>query len=149
MYHWIVRRRTVETFAQLSRGEWEAATAGLADDVWHVFPGRHPLGGERHTRAGVARWFERLDHLFPGHTFRVHRVASRGWPWDTWVAVQWSAELRPAVGEPYENHGSHWIRIRWGKVRSFHAYLDTQLIAEACEEMARAGVAEADAPPIG
>ncbi len=149
MYHQFVRRRMVRVFDQLSRGEWEAACAGLAEDVWHVFPGEHPLGGERNTRVEVMRWFERLGRLFPGHTFRVHRVVSRGWPWSTWVAVQWSAELRPAVGEPYENHGAHWLHIRWGKVRSFHAYLDTQLIAKACEEMARAGVAEAAAPPIG
>jgi ketosteroid isomerase-like protein len=148
MYHSIVRRRTEAMFARLSRGEWQAVSGALAENVWHVFPGQHPLGGERHTRAGVGRWLERLGRLFPGHDFRVHRVVSRGWPWRTWVAVQWSAELRPAVGAPYENHGAHWIQIRWGKVTSFHGYLDTQLIATACEEMARAGIAEAGAPPI-
>ncbi len=136
-------------FDRLSDGEWQAATAGLAEDVWHVFPGRHPLGGERHTRAAVERWFERLGRLFPVHTFEVHRVVSRGWPWSTWVAVQWRATLQPAVGESYENEGAHWIHLRWGKVRSFHAYLDTQLVADACLEMERAGIAEAGAPPIG
>jgi ketosteroid isomerase-like protein len=149
MYRLIVQRQIVEMFGKLSRGEWQAVSAALAEDVWHVFPGEHPLGGERRSREAVRRWFERLGRLFPGHSFEVHRVASRGWPWSTWIAVQWSAELRPAVGEPYENHGAHWIHVRWGKVRSFHAYLDTQLIARACEEMARAGVAEAAAPQIG
>jgi ketosteroid isomerase-like protein len=148
VYRLIVRRRILETFERLSRGEWEAISSGLAEDVWHVFPGEHPLGGERHSREAVMRWFERLGRLFPGHSFQVERVISRGWPWSTWVAVQWSAELRPAVGRPYENHGAHWLHIRWGKLRSFHAYLDTQLIARACEEMAQAGVAEAAAPPI-
>jgi ketosteroid isomerase-like protein len=123
-------------------------TDHLAADVLHVFPGDHPLGGERRDRAAVVRWFERLERLFPGHAFRVQRTLSGGWPWDTWVALQWIAELRPAIGEPYTNHGTHWVRIRWGRVTSFHAYLDTQLIAEACEEMAAAGIAEAEAPPI-
>jgi ketosteroid isomerase-like protein len=149
MYGLLVRRRSEEMFTRLNRGEWKAIVEGLAEDVQHVFPGESPLGGERHTRAEVIRWFERLDHLFPGHAFRVHRVLSRGWPWNTWVAVQWSAEMRPAFGEPYENHGAHWIQIRWGKVRGFHAYLDTQRIADACAEMAEAGIAEASAPPIG
>lgn len=149
MYHLIVRRRAAAVFTRLSKGEWSAVADDLAEDVRHVFPGDNPLGGERRRRADVVHWFERLERLFPGHAFRVHRVVSRGWPWNTWVAVQWSAELRPAVGKPYENHGAHWIQIRWGKVKSLHAYLDTQRIDEACRAMARAGVAEAKALPIG
>jgi ketosteroid isomerase-like protein len=149
MYGMIVRRQSTETFARLSRGEWKRVTNSLADDVRHVFPGDSPLGGERRSRAEVIRWFERLDRLFPGHTFAVHRVVSRGWPWNTWVAVQWSVEMQPAAGEPYENHGSHWIQIRWGRVVAFHAYLDTQRIDEACRAMARKGVPEAVADPIG
>jgi ketosteroid isomerase-like protein len=64
------------------------------------------------------------------------------------VAVQWTARLRPAAGEAYENDGTHWLLIRRGKVTAFHAYLDTQLIAAACEEMARRGIDEAAAEPI-
>lgn len=128
--------------------DWGGSIDALAEDVHHVFPGNHPLGGERHSRDAVVRWFERLDRLFPGHEFTVHHVVSRGWPWDTWVAVQWSAKLRPRTGEPYTNHGAHWLRIRWGKVIGLHAYLDTQRVAEACEAMAQAGVVEAAEAPI-
>ena len=148
MYHAIVRRRTAEMFARLSRGEWDAMLAGLADDVHHVFPGDNPLGGERHTKDAVARWFERLARLFPGHDFEVHRVASTGWPWSTWVCVRWSARLSPAAGDPYTNDGTHWIHLRWGKATYFHAYLDTELISGACAHMASHGIEEASAPPI-
>jgi ketosteroid isomerase-like protein len=148
MYHAIVRRRAVGVFGRLDRGEWGSLLATLAEDVHHSFPGDHPLGGERRTRQAVLRWLERLDRLFPGHAFQVHRVSSRGWPWDTWVAVQWSARLAPQVGEPYTNHGTHWIQIRWGRVSSLHAYLDTQLIADACRSMVERGVLEAGAEPI-
>ena len=75
-------------------------------------------------------------------------MPGRGPPWSTWVAVQWTARLRPAEGEDYTNHGSHWIHLRWGKATYFHAYLDTELIADACHEMARRGVEEAAAGPI-
>jgi ketosteroid isomerase-like protein len=148
MYHALVRRQVRTVFRRLGESDWAPLLADTAEDVHHVFPGEHPLGGERHTRAAVERWFERLGHLFPGHDFKVHRVISRGWPWSTWVAVSWTAYLRPREGEPYENHGTHWIQIRWGKAVYFHAYLDTQLIARACEAMAKAGVAEAAAAPI-
>jgi ketosteroid isomerase-like protein len=96
----------------------------------------------------VARWFERLDRLFPGHEFDVRRIASRGWPWSTWVAVEWVAHLVPAAGPPYENEGSHWIHIRWGRVTYFHGYLDSQRVADACAEMTAAGIDEAAAAPI-
>jgi ketosteroid isomerase-like protein len=56
--------------------------------------------------------------------------------------------MRPRAGEPYVNDGVHWIHLRWGKVSGFHAYLDTQRVAEACAEMARLGVSEAAAAPI-
>ena len=148
MYHAIVRRRTAQMFERLSSGDWQPAVEGLSDDVHHAFPGDHPLGGERHTREAVSAWFERLGRLFPGHEFEVHRVVSRGWPWSTWVAVQWTAELRPQVGSSYTNHGAHWLHIRWGKATYFHAYLDTQRVAVACREMADRGVEEAAAPPI-
>ena len=147
MYHLTVRWRTARMFELLSH-DWQGTVEGLSEDVHHVFPGNHPLGGERHSREAVLRWFERLDRLFPGHEFQVHRVVSRGWPWSTWVAVQWSAELRPQIGEPYVNQGAHWLHLRWGKVVRLHAYLDSQLVAEACEVMAQAGVTEATAAPI-
>ena len=148
MYHGLVRRRTAQMFHRLTSGDWRSAVAGLSDDVRHVFPGDHPLGGERHTRKAASAWFERLDRLFPGHDFEVHRVISRGWPWSTWVAVQWTAQLSPRKGSAYTNDGAHWIHLRWGKVTYLHAYLDTQRVAAACREMADHGVEEAAELPI-
>jgi ketosteroid isomerase-like protein len=144
----IVRRRIARVFDLLGHGAWQEIVDGLAPDVHHVFPGEHPLGGERHSRAAVLLWFERLGRLFPGHDFEVERVVVAGWPWEMWVAVQWRARLSPLAGDPYENEGAHWLHIRRGKVVAFHAYLDTQRIAAACAEMAQQGVLEASAAPI-
>ena len=147
MYHAIVRRRAALLFVLLGSSQWTTIVAQLADDVHHVFPGDHPLGGERHSREAVLRWFERLGRLYPGHDFELHHVLSRGWPWSTWLAIQWSAHLQPAHGQSYTNRGAHWIHLRWGKVDYFHAYLDTQRIEQSCAEMA-AGIEEAAASPI-
>jgi ketosteroid isomerase-like protein len=148
VYHAIVARRVRAVFGHLSRGEWGPILSGLTDDVHHVFPGDNALGGERRSREAVGRWFDRLGRLFPVHEFTVHRVAPRGWPWDTWVAVEWSARLGPQEGDPYPNDGAHWIHVRWGKVDAFHAYLDTERVSAACDAMAAAGVEEAGAAPI-
>jgi ketosteroid isomerase-like protein len=148
MYKAIARRRIRDVFDSIGRGDMDAATRDLADDVHHVFPGEHALGGERHSREAMRRWFGRLHTLFPEIEFEVHRIAVRGWPWDMHIAVQWSDRGKAADGEPYDNEGAHWIRIRRGKGVYVHAYLDTKRVGDACERMAAAGIEEAAAPPI-
>jgi ketosteroid isomerase-like protein len=148
MYHAIVRRKARGLFEHLGRGEWRATTGDLAEDVTHVFPGDHALGGERHSREAMERWFERLYRLFPELNFEVKRVVAKGWPWDTLVAIEWADWGKAADGEPYENEGAHWIRLRWGKGTYVHAYLETERVADACRRMAAAGIEEAAAAPI-
>jgi ketosteroid isomerase-like protein len=97
----------------------------------------------------MERWFERLYRLIPEIEFEVHDVAVRGWPWDTAVAIEWTDRGRGADGTTYENEGAHWIRLRWGKAVSVHAYLDTEKVTQLLDSMAAGGVDEAAAAPIG
>ena len=46
IYRAIVKRKARGVFAALSRGDWEAVSADLAEDVHHVFAGDNALGGE-------------------------------------------------------------------------------------------------------
>ena len=148
IYRTVVKRKARGIFEALSRGDWPAAAAELADDVHHVFAGENALGGERHSREGFERWFERLYRLIPEIEFEVHDVAVRGWPWDTAVAIEWTDRGTGADGTPYANHGSHWIRLRWGKSVSVHGYLDTARVDNLLDAMAAAGFDEAAAEPI-
>jgi ketosteroid isomerase-like protein len=148
MYRAFVRRRVSGIFDALSRGDYEVALAGMADDVHHVFAGESPLGGERHSREAVRAWFERLFRLYEELRFDVGRVTVSGPPWNIVVGVEWLGHVRPKVGKPYDNEGFHIINIRRGKVAYFHAYEDSQKVADACRQMAVAGIAEAAAPPI-
>lgn len=148
IYRAVVKRRARRIFADLSSGQWQATTVGLADDVHHVFPGDNALGGERHSREAMERWFERLYRLIPEISFEVHDVAVRGWPWDTAVAVEWSDSGRGADGSAYANEGAHWIRLRWGRAISVHAHLDTEKVTRLLSTMAAAGIDEAAAPPV-
>lgn len=148
MFRALVRRRVISNFARLSAGDYKAVVAQMAPDVHHVFAGDSALGGERHTREGVERWFERLFRLYPQVQFEVGRVISSGPPWDIWTAAEWIGHVTPAAGDPYVNTGTHVFRIRNGRVVYFHAYEDSQKVAHACEQMAALGVEEAAAAPI-
>ena len=114
MYRALVRRRARGVFGSLSAGDYASVLDGAAPDVHHVFPGDHALGGERHSRDAMRRWFERLYRLFPDLDFEVREVAVRGWPWNTAVAVEWVDRATPHGGEPYANEGAHLLRLRRG-----------------------------------
>ena len=148
MYKAIARRKAQATFDALSRGDWESALKDVAPDVHHVFPGDNAIGGERHSREAMERWFERLYRLIPDLHFDVQRISVKGWPWDMMVAVEWSDHGHASDGVPYENEGAHWIRLRRGKATYIHAYLDTEKVTAICDRLAQAGVAEASAEPI-
>jgi ketosteroid isomerase-like protein len=148
MYKAIARRKAKATFDALSRGDWESAVKDVAPDVHHVFPGDNAIGGERHSREAMGRWFERLYRLIPDLHFEVKRIAVRGWPWDMTVAVEWSDHGHASDGVAYENEGAHWIRLRRGKATYIHAYLDTEKVTAICNRLAQDGVEEAAAPPI-
>jgi ketosteroid isomerase-like protein len=148
MYKRIAARRARQLFSSLGEGDYEAALEGVAPDVHHVFPGDNALGGERHSREAMRRWFERLYGLFPDLNFEIKRIAVKGPPWDLLIAVEWADRGHARDGEPYDNEGAHWIRIRRGRGVYVHAYLDTEKVTAACERMAAAGIEGAAAPPI-
>lgn len=148
MYRAFVERRVRKTFRQLSEGDYESSVREMSPEFVHIFPGDHALGGVRRTPESMRRWFERLYEIFPNLNFEVKRVLVRGWPWDTFVAIEWVDRAAPADGIPYVNEGTHVIRLRRRKVVYLHAYLDTQKVAEVCDRLAERGMAEAAAPPI-
>jgi ketosteroid isomerase-like protein len=148
MYKAIARRKAEATFDALSRGDWESALKDVAPDVHHVFPGDNAIGGERHSKEALQRWFERLYRLIPDLHFDVRRISVKGWPWDMMVAVEWSDHGHASDGVAYENEGAHWIRLQRGKATYIHAYLDTEKVTAICDRLAQAGIAEAAAEPI-
>jgi ketosteroid isomerase-like protein len=146
-YHAVVRRKVLSAFSAMNRRDFEVALGLMAEDVHYCFEGEHALGGERFTRAGVRRWFDRLWRLLHSD-FHVYSVAVTGFPWDTTVVVRFADHARPAVGAPYVNHGVQVSRLRWGKVVDVYTAVDAQKLATVLAAMAVAGVAEAAAPPI-
>lgn len=148
LYHAIVRRLLRNVFAQLSAGNYEYILGQMAPQFEHIFSGTHPLGGTRHTVGAMRSWFERLYRLSPNLQFETRAMAVSGPPWDTRATVEWIDRATLADGQPYINRGVHFVRLRWGKVVSLHAYLDTQTYADACRRMAENGIDEAAAAPI-
>src|SRR5215203_5998651 len=66
-----VERNVRATFRRVGQRDYESLLEQTAPSVLHVFPGDHALGGTRHTRDSLRRWFERLFLLFPELHFEV------------------------------------------------------------------------------
>ncbi len=148
MYHAIVRKKLYSVFERLNQGDYDYALQQLAPRFEHVFAGDHTFGGVRHTEASFRKWFERLFKCFPDLRFDVQNIATSGWPWDTLCAVEWIDRATLKDGSAYENRGVHFIRLKWGRLVSIHAYLDTKLLEDACQVASRHGVQEALAAKI-
>jgi ketosteroid isomerase-like protein len=148
MYHAIVRRIARKNFLRVNNKDYAALLADCAPDIHHRFGGDHALGGERHDRAALARWFERLGRLAPHLTLAVDDIWVKGLPNHTTIIVRWSATDRLPDGSPYRNRGVHIITMRWGKVTAIDAHEDSQAVAASMARQAGLGIAEAAAAPI-
>jgi ketosteroid isomerase-like protein len=116
--------------------------------VQHTFAGDHALGGSRQGIPALRHWFQRLYRLFPTLQFEIVDVLVRGWPWNTRVVVRWIDRAQLAGDLHYENSGMHALQLRWGRLTELRAYLDTQILAATCAQLAAQGITEAAAPPL-
>ncbi|WP_018331787.1 nuclear transport factor 2 family protein [Actinomycetospora chiangmaiensis] len=148
MYHAIVRRIARQTFDKVAARDYAAVLAGCSPDIHHRFGGDHALGGERHSREALGRWFDRLGRLTPTLAFEVTDVWVKGLPHDTVAVIRWQATQEPLDGVPYFNHGVHVVRMRWGKAVEIDANENSQLVADYLDRLAARGVEEAAAAPI-
>jgi len=149
MHHMIARRTARWAFDRLSKRDVAPLLARCAEDIHHQFAGDHALGGVRHSKRAFSEWLDRLFRLFPELRFEPRSVLVKGPPWHMIVAVLWTDRGRAADGEAYENQGVHELQIRWGKLVSLRAHLDTQHLVGVLDRMAGNGVTEAEAAPIG
>jgi ketosteroid isomerase-like protein len=128
MYRLIVAGIVRRAFAAFNRGDAERALARFADDVHFSFAGEHALSADLRGRDQARGWFARLFTLLPSLRFTVHDVVVRGWPWNTVVMTRFS-DVALLDGAPFENQGTQFLRLRWGRVVEDHILVDTQKLA--------------------
>jgi ketosteroid isomerase-like protein len=147
MYRSIVRRQYRKAWEAMNRHDYEAIIAQLAPTFEVTFVGDTSLGGSRHTKDAMRRWFERLFRLFPDARFELRALAVDGWPWDT--RIFGSFGIRATVlGETHDNVFIHFVKMRWGQITSYSIYEDSLKFWRTARVMAAHGFAEATAPAV-
>lgn len=149
MYHFIVRQIVRGSFKRLSRGDYRGATDLMSEQCHYQFIGQHALGGHRHSRALIAKWFERFLRILPGFQFVPVHVLVNGWPWKTVVVVKLQVSWRRPDGRRYENIALQMITLKWFKAVDILTVDDSQAFGALLTELVQSfGIAEAAAAPI-
>ncbi len=149
IYSQIVEKLVRKTFLAVQDHDYQAVLNGVASsNLTHRFAGPNSLGGIRHDKEALGRWFKRVGTVLPQLKFDVTNVLVHGGPWNTTVVARWVATCKLENGEPYVNPGIHVIKLRWGKAYDFDVYEDTLAVTVGLEKQAESGIAEASAPQI-
>jgi ketosteroid isomerase-like protein len=149
IYSYIVEKEIRKTFDHVNNHRWDAAVKALAPHIHHRVPGAHALGGERHNKEAVRRWFERLGRVLPTLRITVNNVWVEGWPWNTTVFARWDGTATLLNGDvSYVNRGLHVFTLRWGTVYALEEFYDSQAAARGLAAQAAAGLEEAAAEQI-
>jgi ketosteroid isomerase-like protein len=149
LYSHLVEKSIRQSFDDVNNHRWDAVLKGVVPNVHHRLPGAHALGGERHDRATLRRWFERFGRVLPNLHLEVNDVRVKGWPWHTTVFAQWDGTATLLNGDAsYFNRGLHVFTLRWGKVYAIDEFQDSQEVARGLAAQAAAGLNEAVADQI-
>jgi ketosteroid isomerase-like protein len=149
LYSYVVEKSIRQSFDHVNNHRWDEAVIALVPHVHHRVSGAHALGGERHDKEAVRRWFERLGRVLPNLHLTVNHVWVKGWPWHTTVFAQWDGTATLLNGDAsYVNSGLHVFTLRWGKVYALEEFYDSQAAARGLAAQAEAGLDEAVAEPI-
>jgi uncharacterized protein len=116
-----------KTWEAAVRGDVEAATANLSDEVSWLLPSSVNPGGPLKGKQAVAGFIKGLSTAFPGGLkTEIRRVYGDG---DT-VVMELSNSGQTAKGRQYDNEYCFVLEFEGGKVRRVREYTDTAKVKE-------------------
>lgn len=133
--------------ARLRAGDPGPLLRFYADDVHFRFPGDSSWAVELRSKAELRAWLERFVRI--GLQLYADEIAITGGVRRTTFCIRCSDHLRDADGAVvYENRAVIWGTMRWGRVRAYEVYEDTQRSAALDAWLAEREPAPAPAPPL-
>jgi ketosteroid isomerase-like protein len=129
MLSWLGKRIVDYQLSRLSAGDPRPILWMDAADVRMTFPGESTFAVQLRGRAEHERWLRRFTAL--GIQISADEVLVKGFPWNTTLCVRGTDRLRAPDGElVYDNRYVIWGHVKWGKLRRYEVYEDTQKTAK-------------------
>ncbi len=125
MISWLAHKLLAFNMRRLNAGDIRPTLMLDADDVRFRFPGDSSWSGEFHGKRELRPWLERFTRV--GLQIAADEVVVKGFPWNQTVCVRGHDHMRAPGGElVYENRYVIWGHLRWGLMRDYEVYEDTQ-----------------------
>ena len=125
MRSWLAKQILTRYMAQLNAGDPKPLLRLDHRDIRFRFPGDSTWATELQGKDALTRWLQRF--VDSGLQIFADEVVVRGWPWNTTVCIRGTDHLDvPGEGRVYENRYVIWGHIKWGLMRDYEVYEDTQ-----------------------
>lgn len=125
MLSWLGKRVVDFQLRRLSAGDLRPSLWLDARDVRMTFPGDSSWAIELHGKAEHERWLARF--VRSGIQIYADEVVVKGFPWKVTLCVRGRDHLRSPAGElVYDNRWVIWGHLRWGRLKRYEVYEDTQ-----------------------
>ncbi|HWF56709.1 MAG TPA: nuclear transport factor 2 family protein [Solirubrobacteraceae bacterium] len=138
MQSWLGKKLVDHMLAALRAGNPKPTLRMEARDVVFSFPGDSSWGGVHTGKKELRAWYERFCQA--GLQIFADEVIVKGFPWRQTIAVRGTDHLDSADGERvYGNRYVIWGHMRWGRLKRYEVYEDTQGTAALDDWLERVG----------
>lgn len=121
----LVRAALQHNLARLRAGDSGPLLRFYANDVRFRFPGTSSWAADLSGKRELSAWIDEFVAI--GLQLHADEVVVSGPPWRTTFCLRCSDSLRGPDGElVYENRAVLWGTSRWGLVREYEVYEDTE-----------------------
>jgi ketosteroid isomerase-like protein len=125
MLSWLARRLISYNMRRLNSGDLRPTLRLDADDVKFRFPGDSSWSGKFNGKRELEPWLRRFVAV--GLQIFPDEVVLKGFPWHQTVCIRGHDYLKSPDGETvYANRYVIWGYLRWGLLREYEVYEDTQ-----------------------
>lgn len=138
MLSWLAKRMIAHNMRRASEGEIEPTLRMDAEDVRFRFPGDSSWATELRGKEPLRAWLQRFADV--GIQIAPDEVVLKGFPWRQTICVRGTDHLDDPSGERvYENRYVIWGHLRWGLLRDYEVYEDTQRAKKLDQYLASVG----------
>jgi ketosteroid isomerase-like protein len=124
MQSWIGRKLVERQLSALREGNLKPSVRMDARDVELVFPGDNSWSGVIRGRRAHKAWLERF--CLAGLQIFADEVIVKGRPWRTTICIRGTDHVDTDEGRVYENRYVIWGQMRWGRLKRYEVYEDTE-----------------------
>jgi len=125
---WLVKKVLNYNYARLRAGDYRPVLRLDARDIRFRFPGNNSWACELRGKRDLEPWLQRF--VATGIQIFADEIVVKGPPWNTTLCLRGHNYLRSAEGETvYANRYVIWGNAKWGLLKDYEVYEDTEQAA--------------------